>query len=59
MGTAQATFEEVLRGCTTGSHETGSDVSHVTGSYVSHPEVCSAHAQPQVGQPLPAFFFLL
>jgi hypothetical protein len=31
------------------SHMTGSDVSHVTGSDVSHcPEVCSAHAQPEV-----------
>jgi hypothetical protein len=28
---------------------TGSDISHMTGSDVSHcPEVCSAHAQPEV-----------
>ena len=35
----------------TGSDVIGSDVSHVTGSDTSHvpcPEVCSAHAQPEV-----------
>jgi hypothetical protein len=39
MGTAQATFTEMVRGGATGSdvsHVTGSDVSHVTGSDVSH-----------------------
>jgi len=30
------------------SHATGSDVSHVTRSHVPSPEVCSAHAQPEV-----------
>jgi hypothetical protein len=49
MGTAQATFAEVLWGAT-GSHVTGSDA---TGSDVIHmpcPEVCYAHAQPEVAQ---------
>ena len=35
----------------TGSDITGIDVSRVTGSDVSHvpcPEVCSAHAQPEI-----------
>jgi hypothetical protein len=35
----------------TGSYVTGSDVSHVTVNYVSQvpcPEVCYAHAQPEV-----------
>ena len=70
MGTAQAIFAEVLYGGATGSHVTRSDVSHVTGSGpdrkrpgtgsdVSHPEVCSAHAQPEVAQPFPAFFLTL
>ena len=43
MGTAQVTFAVVLCGDATGSHVTGSDVSHV-----SCPEVGSAHAQPKV-----------
>jgi hypothetical protein len=54
MGTAQVIFAVVLSGGATGSdvsHVSGSDVSHVTGSDVSHvpcPEVCYAHAQPEV-----------
>jgi hypothetical protein len=56
MGTAQDIFAVVLCGGATGSHMTGSDVtrsdvSHMTGSDISHvpcPEVCSAHAQPEV-----------
>ena len=50
MGTAQAIFAGEQWGAT-GSHVTGNDVSHVTGSDVIHvscPEVCSAHAQPEV-----------
>ena len=37
----------------TGNNVTGSDVNHVTGSDVSHmpcPELCYAHAQPEVAQ---------
>jgi hypothetical protein len=52
MGTAQATFAEILWGAT-GSDVTGSDVSHVTVSDAVHlpcPEVCYAHAQPEVAQ---------
>jgi hypothetical protein len=40
MGTAQVTFAVVLYGGVTGSHVTGSDVSHVPCT-----EVCFAHAQ--------------
>ena len=55
MGTAQVVFEGVVRGGgATGSRVTGSDVSHVTGSGPDRkrpcPEVCSAHAQPEVAQ---------
>ena len=46
-----------MRGATeshvSGSDVTGSDVSHVTGRDVSHvpcPEVCYAHALPEVAQ---------
>ena len=38
MGTAQATFTEMVRGGATGSgvsHVTGSDVSHVTGNDIT------------------------
>ena len=61
MGTEKLAFEGVLWERATGSDVTGSDVSHVTGRDVSHvtwsdishvpcPEVCSAHAQPEVAQ---------
>jgi hypothetical protein len=36
MGTDKTIFVEVVRGGTTGSYVTGSDVSHVTGSDASH-----------------------
>jgi hypothetical protein len=42
MGTAQLVFAGEQWGAT-GSDVTGSDVSHC-------PEVCSAHAQPEVAQ---------
>ena len=44
----------------TGSDVTGSDVSHVTGNDISHvqcPEVCSAHAQPEVAHIRPSRVF--
>jgi hypothetical protein len=41
MGTDKLSFVVVLCGGATGSHVTGSDVSHVPC-----PEVCSAHALP-------------
>jgi hypothetical protein len=44
MGTAQATFAEVLWGAT-GSDVTGSDAVHLPC-----PELCYAHAQPEVAQ---------
>jgi len=54
MGTAQVAFEGVVRG----GGATGSHVGHVTGSgpdgsQVTEsplPEICSAHAQPEVAQ---------
>ena len=56
MGRDKVMFAVVLCGGATGIHVTGSDVtgstvSHVTGSDISHlpcPEICSAHAQPEV-----------
>ena len=42
MGTDKVVFAEEQRGAT-GSHVTGSDISHVPC-----PEVCSAHVQPEV-----------
>jgi len=55
MGTDKLLFAKVVRGGATGSHVTGSDVSHVTGSGPDRksrdlPEVCSAHAQQEVAQ---------
>ena len=50
MGTAQTTFAGERWGAT-GSHVTGSDISHMTGSHQTWPEVCSAHARL-----FPAFF---
>ena len=61
MGMDKVVFAVVLCGGATGSHVTVSDVSHVTGSDVSHvtgsgishvpcPEVCYAHAQPEVAK---------
>ena len=53
MGTDKVAFAEVLCGGATGSHVTG---NHVTGSGPEPevtsvtPEVCSAHAQPEVAQ---------
>ena len=43
MGTAQLVFAVERCSGATGSHVTGSDVSHVPRQ-----EVCSAHAQPKV-----------
>ena len=54
MGTAQVVFAVERYGGATRSHVTGSyvtgiDISHMTGSDDSDcPEVCSAHAQPEV-----------
>ena len=49
MGTAQVVFAVERCGGATGSYVTGSDVSHMTGSDDNDcPEVCSAHAQPEV-----------
>jgi len=59
MGTDKVGFAVGLCGGATGSHVTGSDVSHVTGSGPDRKsrdrkrplqEVCSAHAQPEVAQ---------
>jgi hypothetical protein len=52
MGTDKVVFAVVLCGGATGSHVIGSDVSHVPC-----PEVCSAHAQPEVAQYRPSGAF--
>ena len=53
MGTAQVIFAVVLCGGATASHVTGSDISHVPC-----PDVCAAHAQPEVAQ-YPPYWGLL
>ena len=48
MGTAQLLFAVERCGGATGSHVTESDVTRSDINQVPCPEVCSAHAQPEV-----------
>jgi hypothetical protein len=59
MGTAQVVFEEVERGGATGSHVTGSDVSHVTGSGPDQNRKFHGSDRVCMGKQFPRFFFLL